>query len=52
MRDLCAFHRPDEEGKVTPPRFLFGVAQDDFHQAEDQYLKELTEYTKKQFFKV
>jgi hypothetical protein len=52
VQDLCAFHRPGESGRATPPVFLFGVSQEDFHQAEDQYLKELTEYTKKQFFKV
>lgn len=53
VRDLCAFHRPTEGGKATPsPKFLFDVSQDSFHQAEDQFLKELTEYTKKQFFKV
>ena len=53
VKELCSFHRPDEGGKAThPPKFLFNVSQDGFHQAEDQYLKELTEYTKKQFFKV
>ena len=53
VKDLCAFHQQIAgKTQATPPIFLSDVTQDEFHQAEDQYLAELTAFTKKQFFKV
>ena len=55
VEEVCAFHRQDKG--VTPAApgsspFLCAQSLDQYHAAEDFYLKELTSYTKKQFFNV
>ena len=54
VRDLCGSHRRDQDGKPSSGvlHLLSDVCQEPYHQAEDAYLAELINYTKKQFFKV
>lgn len=44
------FHRGEGAGQCQDtPTFLSAVPQDAYHKAEDDYLAQLTAYTKKQF---
>ena len=50
MKEVCAFHRGEGAGQSQDtPTFLSTVSQDTYHKAEDDYLAQLTAYTKKQF---
>ena len=50
MKEVCAFHRGEGEGQSQDtPTFLSTIPQDAYHKAEDDYLTQLTTYTKKQF---
>ena len=52
-QDVCSFHRGEGAGSAeATPTFLHEVPQESYHTAEDQYLAELTTYSKKQFFQV
>ena len=51
VKDVCAFHRGEGSASTTPS-FLFTVPQEAYHAAEDNYLTELTAFTRKQFFQV
>lgn len=53
VEEVCAFHRQDKGVASTvpvPSPFLSLQSLDQYNAAEDCYLKELTNYTKKQFF--
>ena len=55
VEEVCAFHRQDKGVAPAAPGsspFLCAQSLDQYHAAEDFYLKELTSYTKKQFFNV
>ena len=50
MKEVCAFHHGEGAGQSQDtPTFLSTVSQDTYHKAEDDYLAQLTAYTKKQF---
>ena len=50
MKEVCAFHRREGAGQSQDtPTFLSTIPQDAYHRAEDDYLSQLTAYTKKQF---
>ena len=53
VEEVCAFHRQDRgmaPAALGSSPFLCAQSLDQYHTAEDLYLKELTSYTKKQFF--
>ena len=52
VQEVSAFHRGEGGGLEATPSFLSAVSQEPYHSAEDQFLTELTAYTKKQFFQV
>ena len=50
VKEVCAFHRGEGAGQSQDtPTFLSTIPQDAYHRAEDDYLSQLTAYTKKQF---
>jgi hypothetical protein len=50
VKEVCAFHRGEGAGQCkNTPTFLSTIPQDAYHRAEDDYLSQLTAYTKKQF---
>lgn len=50
VKEVCAFHRGEGAGQSQDtPTFLSSIPQDAYHRAEDDYLSQLTAYTKKQF---
>ena len=53
VTDVVSFDRGDDRaGGSTAAVFLSEVPLEQYHAAEDRFLGELTEYTKKQFFQV